>query len=609
MPIMYQVYSQQRPGRPRWALGSSAILLLLTVGLAAALVQYKSRNEDLPLKQISAAGIQMKLPADWKIVSPGNEESPQGTLAVASEPASKGSPGRHVLIFTAQPYPLGNRMMYGKVVGLKYVAELNRGMGLATMEGDNDTSRDLAGLPAVTVEAVGHSPSRKGFATYCLARVAVSPDGYVIGAAVLSRDARRLTAIRLLDRISQGIELPGAKPVGDPAAAMKAAGIVFRLPVGSKIIEPAVANLPRLMLAGGGDGDSWVIEAARTPLIGSRTPDRLLEDYALSVLQQPGLQDTIASVDLNGRKAFHIELRSEKSASILAWCVQTAPDTALLLVGRFDGEAGKTVDGICRSIAASAEVAPYQQAMDIPKALTAGRGWMGRVTGDGMERVWGPLQEERQTYLHEVPGLAFLRATTTYDRDRPGGKWQIRDRTYAIDEGHSSRLLQSDETWEVQDKSNGFDYKYTRNDPAGRVEFTYSESRAPGAGQVKRSLTVPNSGKRQGAVNVDEHYGCEPVLLAAGGRIAVDARRSSAVFMATETFPSETVYWTMIPLGQRAVPWDPNGAKVAAVCLQRDYDPSPIVLYYEPDGVLLGVGFEGEGWRRLVKAGGGEATR
>jgi len=49
MGSMYEVYSMSRTGRPRWALAATAILLLLTVGMAALVVHRKSAAGQVPL--------------------------------------------------------------------------------------------------------------------------------------------------------------------------------------------------------------------------------------------------------------------------------------------------------------------------------------------------------------------------------------------------------------------------------------------------------------------------------------------------------------------------------------------------------------------------------
>ena len=75
---MYQVYSQQRPGRPRWTLGASAMVLLLTLGFASGVIQYKDRALRAHLsdvKSFTRGALKCAIPAGWELVpTPQAEE-------------------------------------------------------------------------------------------------------------------------------------------------------------------------------------------------------------------------------------------------------------------------------------------------------------------------------------------------------------------------------------------------------------------------------------------------------------------------------------------------------------------------------------------------------
>ena len=66
---MYEVYSQTRPGRPRWAVAACAFLLLLTLALAAMLSANKTRGNRVSLTSESeffpAGRLRVRMPADW----------------------------------------------------------------------------------------------------------------------------------------------------------------------------------------------------------------------------------------------------------------------------------------------------------------------------------------------------------------------------------------------------------------------------------------------------------------------------------------------------------------------------------------------------------------
>ncbi len=215
---MYQVYSQQRPGRPRWALGASAILLLATVGLAAALVHYKTGGERIILKPFSTrSGLKGKMPSDWKELQDG---VPQGTLLALVEPAEGQKPGRRLFFFGRPPFPFAAPAKYAKAVAGNFAQEALSlsapSSGEMRVEKPPGGSTDqIAGLRAVTVLYELKTPARQnGPAWFCLARATVLPGGQVIGLALLTSGEMRATDVRLLDRVSRELEVPSLRPSG-----------------------------------------------------------------------------------------------------------------------------------------------------------------------------------------------------------------------------------------------------------------------------------------------------------------------------------------------------------------------------------------------------------
>lgn len=209
MPGMYEVYSQQRPGRPRWALGASAILLLLTVSLAAALVHHKGGLNDVPLKPFAKAPFVGRYPANWSPIQ--GELPPEDTRCAWAEPAGDAHQGRCVLLFF-RPYrpllfggPPDARKLadrYAKQILQLYVAPTGQ---RAEEMIAYDTPQAIASIGAVTV-SVQLTPPDGGRPWICFVRVGVLPGGHAVGAAVLTQDA---TDIRLLERISQELRIPG----------------------------------------------------------------------------------------------------------------------------------------------------------------------------------------------------------------------------------------------------------------------------------------------------------------------------------------------------------------------------------------------------------------
>jgi hypothetical protein len=213
MPGMYEVYSQQRPGRPRWALGSSAILLLITVSLAAALVHHKNGQNDVPLKPFSKAPFIGRLPSTWQIIQ---GDTPEDARVALVEPTDGTHPGRRVFLFFRSPSFLGGVPEPGSLA-TRYAKQILR--LYVSPNGQRkedtvpyDTPETIAGLGATTI-SVQLTPPNGGPPSTCFVRVSVLPSGQAIGAAVLTQD---VTDIRLLERICQELRILGFNPGGMP---------------------------------------------------------------------------------------------------------------------------------------------------------------------------------------------------------------------------------------------------------------------------------------------------------------------------------------------------------------------------------------------------------
>jgi hypothetical protein len=197
---MYQVYSQQRPGRPRWALGSSAMLLLLTVGLAAALVDYKNKGGS----QLTRAGITVHLPPGWH---EAGHDAPPGTVLAAVE-AEEGE-DRALFVFSV-PFPDGSPRAIIPRIAARYGQRVLLGAARSSGElGQEQLDRSkadiIAGQPADTFLLSLVSPFAPPVC--CLVRVAVLPQGRLVGLALVKKGAPSPSDTRLLDRVGQRIEV------------------------------------------------------------------------------------------------------------------------------------------------------------------------------------------------------------------------------------------------------------------------------------------------------------------------------------------------------------------------------------------------------------------
>lgn len=223
MPHMYEVYSQQRPGRPRWALGSSATLLLLTVAMAAALIQHKAGPDGLPLGPFATPDLQGRRPVDWKEIT---SELPAATEAAWAEPAKADRPARACFIFNLPMWPVAPADRLAQKASRDYAAEVFALFAPGTRLSPPDkreakpTPAPIAGTTGLTMTFKGATPH--GQTAHCLVRcVVLAPTGglvlariHVLGVAVFVPGEPEAADLRLLDRMSRQLRVGGAEPDG-----------------------------------------------------------------------------------------------------------------------------------------------------------------------------------------------------------------------------------------------------------------------------------------------------------------------------------------------------------------------------------------------------------
>lgn len=221
MPTMYEVYSQQRPGRPRWAMGSSAALLLLTVLLAAALIHHKVGPGKLPLEQFTTPLFRGVRPVGWKEIT---SELPAATEAAWAEPTKDQTPGRACFLFRRVMWPLAappDRLTRSaaREYALEVFSLFVPGSRVPRRDANepSPTQAEIAGTTGLTMQFKCVTPD--GQSASCLVCCTVlAPSGgsmitpvHVIGIAILVPGEPGLAENRLLDRMSHELSIGGAQ--------------------------------------------------------------------------------------------------------------------------------------------------------------------------------------------------------------------------------------------------------------------------------------------------------------------------------------------------------------------------------------------------------------
>ncbi len=599
MPHMYEVYTQPRQGRPRWALAASALLLLITVGLAQALITYKTRAQQIsldPPRIYEEGRIRCALPRGWKSKSP--EDLPWGAVAGVIEPPEDKAPVRQLFILRDVPHSYGVPSLDARDAALQAVENLTSDIRMAQDLG----AGKVGSLPGWTVGSVAQTVFGGGRPSYCIARSAIAPAGQIVTIVLLLSQQVRNADRQLLDAVAETVELLDVSLTTDSAEAMRRSGLHFEPPPGSRFADDSVPESPVLRMTGG-DGDAcWFVNAYRIPLLEGRTIETIAAD--LIAMQRQSRQNQALEIqEVDGREVARADvvLRSDKKSTVQVWCAKTGEREALLVVGRHDPAAADTLRDVCRSIAGSAKIDGGPALPDVKKARDRARECLRQLADSGLTTAWNHWKGTNPAFRLVAPALQWGRERRVYDqhRGRDGKPWW--DLTIVTKlEGPRLPAIATTEEWSIRSDLAAHQLTLDRT-LSGRVQLQYTEARAPGDRELVRTLSLlAPAGQLKRTTPIDDTFACEPVLLQAAGLVARDEQKRTAIFQTTDAFSQDVVYWVAVPLGELPVPGPAKEQRAAAVRLQRDFHPDPIILYFSTGGTLVGIARDDCTWQELA---------
>jgi len=601
---MYEVYSQQRPGRPRWALASSALLLLFTILLAAALTKIKARAFDAPLgelKSYATGGLEARLPKDWQAIP--SQQLPAGIIAGASEPREGRTRHRSVFVFRGKPSPGGISATDAWTAIDEAAQSLTQGL---VKPAQPLGPGHVGWLPGWTIAFITVSPIQTGQLITYLGRAAVAPDGQVVGVILTLPGQHRTGDEMLLDKICSHVSLFDLQLAESPVAVMDAAGINFELPNGIDephfLAEQQDTSLPRIRMLGGLGQTGWYLNLYRVPLMGSATPERLIEDYALSRLHKAEHASAVETSIINDREVAYLTLPAgvEGKSPTRLFSVRTDEQTALVMVGKAGSEGEIAFNVLCRSIAGKATVQNYNTFIDIDKARRTARIWLNAIRSEGLSASWAPLEDKGEGYLIRSPGLILGRESKIYRQYTQSGKtwWKIEALRELIIS--NTKTYKTIEQWLVREDAAAHRYEsemFLNRQPLA----TYTETRPTNIKSVERRLEVVQRDPQDSKTPIDDTYTLEPVLMRMAAKMARDPAQAPAIFNTTETFTERSCFCILVPLGKSKLPGPEATGYARAVRLQMDYSPSPTTLYYGRADKLLAIEFNGIEWYEWVQ--------
>ncbi|NLX12212.1 MAG: hypothetical protein GXY44_00970 [Phycisphaerales bacterium] len=593
MPRMYQLNSTQRPGRPHWALAATAILLLLTVLMAYALIGYKKSTHAIELAEevvYHDARIKARVPVGWT-ENPDNKPLPKGAVAVFTEPTgSNRSGGRTIILFRGRPSNVGlpSSHLPGSIVQWIKALDL-RGQ----IEFTEPTSESIGPLPGITQIGLLKTvvpATRQQILRHIIGRAAMAPGGQTFGLLMFSQNPSIQADLRLVAQISAHLQITDVEIADGPDTAMLNAGINFPIPARAIYLKETEPGIPRVRIMDGQRKTSWFLDLYRIPLPEPQTPERVVTNAALNLLETAALPHSPQSPTKEvGREACQLTLPipGNVDARIELWCIRTDQYTGLVLKGRCERNAENELKALCRTIATQAVVESYSEIVSTGQ-LNA-RLYLKQIADQGLSAWWKDVHNTTMMYLAGSPALVFGQQAVKYGTQQREAStwWDIEDHT--IDFGHQPPF-QLRQTWVIREDVSTY---------ALRIQDTrvqYAEFLEPEQNEVRSELITADSPSLKRSTRVSNTFGCEPVLILAGSLLATDTPEKHAMFTSKETFSPYLSGWWMTSLGIRPLPVGQSAAR--AVRLQLDSSPEPLTLYYNEDNSLLAVALDNGIWRQ-----------
>lgn len=594
---MYQVFSIQRPGHPRWALAASGLLLLLSLGLAWALSQSKARGTYVPLEEQArdypAGGLRARLPTGWRPLDKRILARLPAVVAGVVAPANENT---KAFIFR------GNHQRYA-LPSAHALDVLHEAFSQLHLGGEVQSGPAMIGpffartVRSITGDGVGGSPN-----TFFLARVAFAPDNQTFGILLLLPRKPTPQHEKLLDEMSQHLQLLSLSLEDSPVALMADAGIRFTLPPKAKLARPNPAPPPpgpQLRLMSGDPNACWYLTVWRTPLLGTRTCEQLVESLAFTDFRhgkptrKPTL-DTLADHEV-ARLNLSPDDDAETGSGAQIWCARMDAHNALLLVGRHEAQAESTLTGICEFILTGVTLSGTDQALDAPAALERGQQYLREVATEKLSTKWGDLVDHRQRFLLIGAAGTRLQQETSYQvaRQEDRFRWWRLVTTYSPPGPLASLAPVARDEWAVRDDTAQHQAHIRWPSDASdddRIEYTESRS---GSSEVLCSLRLPETEPREWKLAIDDSYACQPVLIEAAAKAARDPDRHTAVFSTSEALNPHLSWVIATPLGDLPLPSLEQDRTAPAVQLRTDYQDEPEIVYFDEADHVIAVNLEG----------------
>ncbi len=590
--------TQERPAHPGRAALVAALLLAACILLASWLIFAKARArhvalEDQP-RRLPEAGLSVRLPVDWEVVQGRADRVP----GIVLELQSPRSPAERLILFRGLTRANGTVRTDAVLAGRQ----------LAEMFGTGELLQaDWATIGPLPAWMAVFGPSRRDRSRmHLLVRTAIAPDGQIIGLLIAVPHPPLEEDLAMLANVAGHLELTGMARVDAPEAHMRAAGILFDLPDDAKLVAPQTptpADPAPLLLQGGRRSHGWHLKIGRVPLADPRTLDQVVTSHAHNARQRIELTAETETVTVGDRTTVRMDLPATDPMEnpLLIWGAEVDSQTALLLVGRAEPDGWEALVNVSTSIMAESQVTGFEEMYDLQEATRNGRQRLEALARTGLASHWHERIQDGERFRIHGPGLPPMHEVRTYrtQTDDEGHAWWRLSVTYPPATPGIALPVTIEEQWMVRDDTRAHSHRFERQQ-RGRPDIQYTQLRLPDTDLVRRELAAEGRSPIAWQVTIGDTFGCDPVLNEVLGALASEDDPQPVAFTSTEMFIEEPYSWLALPLGDAPLPGPGAERMGRLVRLLRDYDPSPVDLYFDPQGRLWSIHFAGALWQERI---------
>lgn len=189
-----------RAGHPRWTVAATAVLFVLTTGVAALISHQKSRQGEVVLgrpEAYRALNLRASFPTGWEVGSP--QALSGGQLIIASSPATRA--GRHLFVFRLHPSLLGPKSLARAAVWPIQNLDPRAEFRTPELEG----ASHMGSLESQLFHWLVRSPLLGSGTQSCLTNLAVTPDRQILGVLLVVDGRITSRDRRLIQEFSQNV--------------------------------------------------------------------------------------------------------------------------------------------------------------------------------------------------------------------------------------------------------------------------------------------------------------------------------------------------------------------------------------------------------------------